>query len=145
MKERLVMAWLTLLLVSPAAVAQNVSMFKMLSDSVYRTDAKYHALNKYQKNATIFMDMVADTHPYYVKAERRAEWMAKKPALVKQCKSIETDEEFADALIAVLGPLHDKHTDVTTPKRLQELKASARQEAYEKSENKTEKLKNIVL
>ena len=129
MKERLVMAWLTLLLVNSAAVAQNLSMFKTLSDSAYQTDAKYHSLNKYQKDATIFMDMVADTHPYYVKAERRAEWMTKKPALIEQCKSIETDEAFADALIAVLGPLHDKHTDVTTPKRLQELKASARQEA----------------
>ena len=123
------MVWLTLLLVSSAAVAQNLSMFKMLSDSVYLTDAKYHALNKYQKDATIFMDMVADTHPYYVKAERRAEWMAKKPALIEQCTSIETDEAFADALIAVLGPLHDKHTDVTTPKRLQVQRDSARKEA----------------
>ena len=53
MKKRLVMVWLTLLLVSSAAVAQNLSMFKMLSDSVYLTDAKYHALNKYQKDATV--------------------------------------------------------------------------------------------
>ena len=123
------MAWLTLLLVSSAAVAQNLSMFKMLSDSVYRTDAKYLALNKYQKDATLFMDMVADTHPYYVKAERRDEWYAKKETLLEKCKSIETDEAFADALIAVLGPLRDKHTDVTTPKRLQEQRDSARQEA----------------
>ena len=123
------MAWLTLLLVSSAAVAQNLSMFKMLSDSVYRTDAKYFALNKYQKDATLFMDMVADTHPYYVKAERRDEWYAKKETLLEKCKSIETDEAFADALIAVLGPLRDKHTDVTTPKRLQEQRDSARQEA----------------
>jgi len=123
------MAWLTLLLVSSAAVAQNLSMFKMLSDSVYRTDVKYLALNKYQKDATLFMDMVADTHPYYVKAERRDEWYAKKETLLEKCKSIETDEAFADALIAVLGPLRDKHTDVTTPKRLQEQRDSARQEA----------------
>ena len=47
------MVWLTLLLVSSAAVAQNLSMFKMLSDSVYLTDAKYRALNKYQKDALI--------------------------------------------------------------------------------------------
>ena len=123
------MAWLTLLLLCSAAVAQDVNSFKTLSDSAYQTDATYQALNKYQKDATIFMGMVADTHPYYVKAERRAEWMEKKPALIEQCKSIETDEAFADALIAVLGPLHDKHTNVTTPKRLQEQKASARQEA----------------
>ena len=133
------MVCLTLLLVSSAAVAQNLSMFKMLSDSAYQTDAKYHALNKYQKDATIFMDMVADTHPYYVKAERRAEWMGKKPALIEQCKSIETDEAFADALIAVLGPLRDKHTDITTPRRLQEQRDSARQEALSSGAGATDR------
>ena len=35
---------------------------------------------------------------------------------------METDEAFADALIDVLGPLHDKHTDLTTMKRMQESK-----------------------
>lgn len=120
---------LTLLLANSAAVAQNVNMFKTLSDSAYQADATYQTLNKYQKDATIFMNMVADTHPYYVKAVRRAEWMAKKPALMEQCKSMESDEAFADALIAVLGPLRDKHTDVTTQKRLQEQNAKAWQEA----------------
>ena len=102
--------------------AQNVSKFKALNDSAYQTTAEYQTGNKYQKDAILFMDMVADTHPYYIKEERRAEWFAKKQDLLEKCKNMETDETFADALIDVLGPLHDKHTDLTTMKRMQESK-----------------------
>ena len=98
------------------------NQFKSLSDSVYQTVPVYQSGNKYQKDAIIFMDMVADTHPYYIKEERRAEWFAKKQALLEKCRNIETDEIFVDALIDVLGPLHDKHTDLTTMKRMQESK-----------------------
>ena len=101
--------------------AQDFSRFKVLSDSAYQT-ADYQTDNKYQKDAILFMDMVADTHPYYIKEERRAEWFSKKQALLEKCGSIETDETFVDALIDVLGPLHDKHTDLTTMKRMQESK-----------------------
>jgi hypothetical protein len=104
------------------AGAQDISKFIVLSDSAYQTTAEYQDGNKYQKDAILFMDMVADTHPYYIKAERRAEWFAKQQALLKQCKTIETDEAFADVLIEVLGPLHDKHTDLTTMRRMQESK-----------------------
>ena len=53
--------------------------------------------------------MVADTHPYFVKAERRTEWFAKKAALLEKCKTIETDEALADALNEVLGKLKVAH------------------------------------
>lgn len=129
MKERLLSFILTVLFPGLTVVAQDVSKFKVLSDSAYQTDAIYQAFNKYQKDAMIFMDMVADTHPYFVKAERREEWFAKKPALMELCKSMETDEAFADALIEVLGRLRDKHTDISTTNRLQEQKASSREEA----------------
>lgn len=129
MKERLLSFILTVLFPGLTVVAQDVSKFKVLSDSAYQTDAIYQACNKYQKDAMIFMDMVADTHPYFVKAERREEWFAKKPALMELCKSMETDEAFADALIEVLGRLRDKHTDISTTNRLQEQKASSREEA----------------
>ena len=67
-----------------ATQAQNMSMYKALNDSAYQTTADYQAGNKYQKDAILFMDMVADTHPYYIKAERRAEWFAKKPTLIEK-------------------------------------------------------------
>ena len=107
--------------------AQDVSKFKTLNDSVYQTTTEYQTGNKYQKDAILFMDMVADTHPCYVKEERRAEWFAKKQDLLDKCKNMETDEAFADALIDVLGPLHDKHTDLTTMKRMQESKQKAKE------------------
>ena len=110
------------------SMAQDVSKFKILNDSAYQSSNEYLSGNKYQKDAILFMDMVADTHPYYIKAERRAEWFAKKDSLLKQCASIQSDEDFVDALIAVLGPLHDKHTDLTTVQRMQERKNASKQE-----------------
>ena len=120
--KKIVLALLFLVAGWQATQAQNMSMYKALNDSAYQTTADYQAGNKYQKDAILFMDMVADTHPYYIKAERRAEWFAKKPALIEKCKNIETDEDFVDALIEVLGPLHDKHTDLSTMKRIEEMK-----------------------
>lgn len=110
------------------SMAQDVSKFKILNDSAYQSSNEYLSGNKYQKDAILFMDMVADTHPYYIKAERRAEWFAKKDSLLKQCTSIQSDEDFVDTLIAVLGPLHDKHTDLTTIQRMQERKNASKQE-----------------
>ena len=102
--------------------AQDPNQFKVLSDSAYQASGEYQAGNKYQKDAILFMDMVAATHPYYIKPERREEWFAKKPALLERCSTLETDEDFADVLIEVLGPLRDKHTDLTTTTRLSERK-----------------------
>ena len=112
-----------------ATMAQDVSKYKALDDSAYQTVPEYQSGNKYQKDAILFMDMVADTHPYYIKAERRAEWFNKKNALLEQCKTIQNDEDFVDALIDVLGPLHDKHTDLTTLSRLQANKMAKNQES----------------
>ena len=113
---------LTLLLASASQCLGQLPLnqFKPLSDSAYQAVPEYQSGNKYQKDAILFMDMVADTHPYYIKPERRTEWFAKKAAMLEQCKDMETDEAFADALIALLGPLRDKHTDIATVKRMQE-------------------------
>lgn len=112
-----------------AMMALDVSQYKALDDSAYQTVPEYQSGNKYQKDAILFMDMVADTHPYYIKADRRAEWFSKKNALLEQCGTIQNDEDFVDALIDVLGPLHDKHTDLTTLSRLQENRMAKSQES----------------
>ena len=75
MKKK-VLALLFLVAGWQATQAQNMSMYKALNDSAYQTTADYQAGNKYQKDAILFMDMVADTHPYYIKPERRAELIA---------------------------------------------------------------------
>jgi len=111
------------------SMAQDVSKFKILNDSAYQSSNEYMSGNKYQKDAILFMDMVAETHPYYIKVDRRAEWFNKKNTLLEQCGTIQNDEDFVDALIDVLGPLHDKHTDLTTLSRLQENKIAKSQES----------------
>ena len=81
MKEK-VLSVLMVLLTGLTAVAQDISQFKVVSDSAYQTNTMYQSCNKYQKDAILFMDLVADTHPYYVAPERREEWYAKKAALL---------------------------------------------------------------
>ena len=127
--KKMIIVLLVLFAGLQATMAQDVSQYKALDDSAYQTVPEYQSGNKYQKDAILFMDMVADTHPYYIKAERRAEWFNKKNALLEQCKTIQNDEDFVDALIDVLGPLHDKHTDLTTLSRLQANKMAKNQES----------------
>lgn len=130
MKEKL-LSVLIVLLTGSTAVAQDISQFKVLSDSAYQTNTMYQSCNKYQKDATLFMDLVADTHPFYVKPERREEWYAKKTALLERCKSVETDEELADVLNEFLGKLKDKHTNVTTAKQVRERTLAERKKLIE--------------
>ena len=124
MMNRICTIWVGLVLlfltIGQPAAGQDLSQFKSLVDSAYLASAEYVGGNKYQKDAILFVDMVADTHPYLIRPERRAEWFAKKPMLLERCKDLKSDEAFVDALIEVLGPLHDKHTDLITVKRLQE-------------------------
>ena len=129
--KKLIFTLLLLIAGWQATQAQEWNMYKALNDSAYQTMADYQAGNKYQKDAILFMDMVADTHPYYIKPERRADWFAKKPALMEKCKTIETDEDFADALNEVLGKQKDKHTSVTTKKQYQEALIAERKKLKE--------------
>ena len=130
MKEKL-LSVLMFLLTGLTAVAQDISKLKVLSDSAYQANTMYQTCNKYQKDAILFMDLVAETHPYYVKPERREEWFSKKAALLERCKSLETDEALADALNEVLGKLKDKHTCVTTTKQVKEATLAERKKLME--------------
>ena len=129
--EKKLLSVLLVLLTGSAAVAQDITRFKVLSDSAYQTNTQYKSCNKYQKDAIIFMDLVADTHPYYVRPELREEWYAKKETLLEKCKSIETDEALADALNETLGKQKDKHTCVTTAKQVKEATLAERKKLTE--------------
>ena len=129
--EKSLLSVLLFLLTGSAAVAQDITRFKVLSDSAYQTNTMYQSCNRYQKDAILFMDLVADTHPYYVRPELREEWYAKKETLLEKCKSIETDEALADALNEALGKLKDKHTCVTTAKQVKEATLAERKKLTE--------------
>lgn len=92
--------------------AQDFSKFKALSDSTLRNSTEYQQANKYQKDAILFLEMLADTHPYYVKKDRQGKLMAKKDALLAKCADCTSDSLFCAYLQEVLGLLRDKHTDV---------------------------------
>ena len=129
--EKSLLSVLLVLLTGSTAVAQDINQFKVLSDSAYQTNTQYKSCNRYQKDAILFMDLVADTHPYYVRPELREEWYAKKETLLEKCKSIETDEALADALNKTLGKQKDKHTCVTTAKQVKEATLAERKKLTE--------------
>ena len=130
MKEKL-LSVLMVLLTGLTAITQDINQFNVLSDSAYQTNTMYQSCNKYQKDAILFMDLVAETHPYYIRSERREEWYAEKETLLEKCKSIETDEAFADVLNEFLGKLKDKHTCVTTAKQVKEATMAERKKLTE--------------
>lgn len=113
-------------------LAQDVSQFKVLSDSLFLTNDAYASGNKYQRDAMLFVDMLADTHPYYIRKERRDVLFDSQAELVKSCATCESDSVFVELLIATLGDLRDKHTDVIDLAQL-EAKRNASQENAQQS------------
>lgn len=123
-------------LLTIAAAAQQ-GQFKPLDESAYESDKAYQAGNKYQKDAILFLDMLADTHPYYISQERRDELFTKKESLLKACAECSTDKEFTELLFGVLGRLHDKHTDLIDLESYAEMsqaRAEAQAQASEENE-----------
>ena len=110
MKELL--ATVAALFCSAMMTAQNVSQFKVIDDSWLQNDDVYGKGNKYQRDAMLFVDMLADTHPYYVKKERRDLLFSDHDQLLKACAECTSDSAFVELLGGALGELRDKHTDV---------------------------------
>ena len=120
---------LAALLCSIIMMAQDMSQIRTLNDSLFLTNENYVKANKYQRDAMLFVDMLADTHPFYIKKERRDVLMAGQQQLMDQCATCTTDSAFAELLIATLGDLHDKHTDVIDPAQLEAKKRAAQEAA----------------
>ena len=92
--------------------AQPGGKYPALGDSAFLDNALYQQGNKYQRDAMLFMDMLVNTHPYYITKARRDSLMATQPDVLKACGECTTDTAFTQILYGVLGRLHDKHTDV---------------------------------
>lgn len=101
-----------------ALMAQDLSKVKVLNDSIFQDNKTYQQGNKYQRDAMLFVDMLADTHPYYIQKERREALFAGQQRLLDDCAHCEGDSAFVQLLIRTLGPLHDKHTDVVEPGKI---------------------------
>ena len=62
---------ITLLFCSLSLSAQGGPQFKDVPLTGIEGTPAYADGNKYQKDALLFVDMLAATHPYYIRAERR--------------------------------------------------------------------------
>lgn len=112
-----------------ALMAQDLSKIKVLNDSTFQNNKTYQQGNKYQRDAMLFVDMLADTHPYYIQKERREALLAGQQRLLADCARCESDSVFVQLLIRTLGPLHDKHTDVVEPSKLAAQKRKQQRDA----------------
>lgn len=82
---------LAAILSSAMVTAQDVSQFKQLDDSLFASTPAYQNGNCYQRDAILFVDMLADTHPYYIKKERRDILFARQDALLEACATCSSD------------------------------------------------------
>ena len=94
------------------ASGQNIAQFKDVPLGKVVDDQRYVDGNKYQKDAMLFMDMLANTHPYYIKADRRNELFSRMDGLLADCAVCESDARFVELLRAAMPEVSDKHTDV---------------------------------
>ena len=79
-----VLSALFFIFVLPAS-GQNIAQFKDVPLGKVVDDQRYVDGNKYQKDAMLFMDMLANTHPYYIKADRRNELFSRMDGLLADC------------------------------------------------------------
>lgn len=95
-----------------SASGQNVSQFKDVPASDVVNELSYINGNKYQKDALLFMDMLASTHPYYIKADKREVLLSRLDGLLAECAVCKTDSEFVKLLRDAMVEVRDKHTEV---------------------------------
>ena len=66
------------------AYGQDIAQFKDVPMGNIVNEKAYTEGNRYQKDALLFMDMLAETHPYYVKEARRDELFSGIDALLSE-------------------------------------------------------------
>ena len=103
---------ITLLFCSLSLSAQGGPQFKDVPLTGIEGTPAYADGNKYQKDALLFVDMLAATHPYYIRAERRFVLESRLPDLLEACADCGSDAEFAALLREAMKEVRDRHTDV---------------------------------
>ena len=94
------------------AYGQDLVQFKDVPMGNIVNEKAYTEGNRYQKDALLFMDMLAETHPYYVKEARRDELFSGKDALLAECALCDSDGNFVELLRSAMHEVRDRHTDV---------------------------------
>ena len=94
------------------AYGQDIAQFKDVPMGNIVNEKAYTEGNRYQKDALLFMDMLAETHPYYVKEARRDELFSGIDALLAECALCDSDAKFVELLRSAMHEVRDRHTDV---------------------------------
>ena len=94
------------------AYGQDIAQFKDVPMGNIVNEKAYTEGNRYQKDALLFMDMLAETHPYYVKEARRDELFSGIDALLAECALCDSDGKFVELLRSAMHEVRDRHTDV---------------------------------
>lgn len=95
-----------------SAYGQDLAQFKDVPTGNIVNDKAYTEGNRYQKDALLFIDMLAETHPYYVKEARRDELFSGIDALLAECALCDSDAKFVELLRSAMHEVRDRHTDV---------------------------------
>lgn len=94
------------------AYGQDIAQFKDVPMGNIVNEKAYTEGNRYQKDALLFIDMLAETHPYYVTEARRDELFSGKDALLAECALCDSDGNFVELLRSAMHEVRDRHTDV---------------------------------
>ena len=94
------------------AYGQDLAQFRDVPIGNIVNEKAYTEGNRYQKDALLFMDMLAETHPYYVTEARRDELFSGKDALLAECALCDSDAKFVELLRSAMHEVRDRHTDV---------------------------------
>ena len=94
------------------AYGQDIAQFKDVPMGNIVNEKAYTEGNRYQKDALLFMDMLAETHPYYVKEARRDGLFSGIDALLAECALCDSDAKFVELLRSAMHEVRDRHTDV---------------------------------
>lgn len=74
---------------------------------------KYQDGNEFQRDLLLYIDMLANTHPYYADAEHRAKLERQARKMYKDCEKITDINKFKVYLATIAASLNDGHTAIS--------------------------------
>ncbi|MGM9739475.1 MAG: hypothetical protein ACI3ZP_02630 [Candidatus Cryptobacteroides sp.] len=86
---------------------QDLSKFKEVPEEWAASSDAYINGNAYQRDAILFVTLLAETHPYYVNAERRAVLESRLPALLDDSRDCNSVTTFVKLLREVMPEVRD--------------------------------------
>lgn len=104
------------LLTLTCAIIGLTTAFGQNMPTIHNADVEnsreYQVGNNYQKDLLLYVDMLANTHPYYADAGHRAKLEKQARKMYKECGKITDDNSFKVYLAKIAASLNDGHTAI---------------------------------